>query len=80
MTYCIGCQTELIPFFDADPNGDMNSVCARCRAEEEHDFDKQPGVWFDRAGRIHSPWEQRPGQSPLFDVQQALEEIRKEIG
>ena len=36
---------------DKDPNGDANCVCARCRAEESHDFDKEPHVKFDRSGK-----------------------------
>lgn len=49
--YCINCQQELIPSIDNDPNGEENCVCAQCRAEEEHDFDLEPNVIFDRLGR-----------------------------
>ena len=49
--YCINCLTELNAL-DDDPNGCKNCVCARCRAEEAHDFDAEPNVRFDRAGSI----------------------------
>ena len=45
----IGCLTEL-NHPDDDPNGDKNCVCAKCRAEEAHDFDAEPDVKFDRRG------------------------------
>jgi len=48
--HCISCQVELNAL-DEDPNGDKNCVCAKCRAEERHDFDREPNVKFDRAGR-----------------------------
>ena len=47
---CIGCHDELNETIDADPNGDMNATCARCRAEDAHDFDRWPNVRFDRHG------------------------------
>ena len=50
--YCINCDQELISAYDDDPNGNKNCVCAKCRAEEEHDFDLEPDVEFDRAGNI----------------------------
>lgn len=50
INYCINCSTELT-VVDEDPNGDKNCVCARCRAEEKHDFDREPNVTFDRLGR-----------------------------
>jgi hypothetical protein len=50
MAWCLNCQTEL-NHLDDDPNGDKNAVCARCRAEEAHDFDREPDARFDRAGR-----------------------------
>ncbi len=50
MDSCIGCGDELIPAIDADPNGDMDCKCARCQAEEEHDFDAEPNVMFTRRG------------------------------
>lgn len=52
MDHCIGCQSELMEV-DNDPNGDKNAVCVRCRAEEAHDFDADPDVWFDRQGNMH---------------------------
>ena len=53
-TYCIGCLTELT-HLDDDPNGDKNCVCAKCRAEDAHDFDIEPHVKFDRSGRRIDP-------------------------
>lgn len=47
---CIICQTELIRSLDADPNGEMDVKCARCVAEEAHDFDRDPDVEFTRGG------------------------------
>jgi hypothetical protein len=47
---CLGCHTQLIPAYDADPNGDMSATCAKCRAEEAHDFDRWPKAVFDRSG------------------------------
>ena len=37
--------------FDADPDGSMGVVCARCSAEVEHDYDLEPDAEFNRAGR-----------------------------
>ena len=48
--HCIGCLVEL-GALDDDLNGDGNCVCARCRAEERHDFDAEPQTRYDRAGR-----------------------------
>ena len=48
--YCINCGTDLIPTFDEDPNGDMGCVCAQCCAEQEHDYDREPAVVFQRDG------------------------------
>ena len=48
--YCINCAEELIPAIDNDPNGDENCVCTRCKAEDNHDFEKYPNVRFDRYG------------------------------
>lgn len=47
---CFGCGDDLNPTLDAAPNGDMGCTCARCLAEENHDFDAEPGVTFTRAG------------------------------
>ena len=47
--YCINCLTELMDC-DDDPNGAKNCVCAKCRAEEKHDFDIEPNVKYDRRG------------------------------
>lgn len=46
---CISCLTEL-NHLDNDLNGKKDCVCARCKAEQAHDFDKEPNVKFDRAG------------------------------
>ncbi len=55
MDYCIGCMTEIYCIDDA-PNGDHNATCAKCRAEEEHDFDAEPDVTFTRCGwRVEAP-------------------------
>lgn len=49
--YCIGCGVEL-SHIDDDPNGESNTTCARCRAEEDFDFDKDPTAEFDRFGQL----------------------------
>lgn len=55
MSNCISCGDELNAL-DQHPNGDMPPVCARCTTEERHDFDKEPGVVFDRRGeRVTTP-------------------------
>ena len=46
---CINCGVEL-NVADEDPNGDKNPDCAKCRAEERHDFDREPWALFDRYG------------------------------
>jgi len=46
---CFGCGTELC-CIDDDPNGDGNATCARCRAEDDHDFDRFPTIKFNRDG------------------------------
>lgn len=51
MKRCVICGVGLTDI-DNDPNGDGNCVCARCRAEERHDFDAEPKVKHDRAGRL----------------------------
>jgi hypothetical protein len=47
--HCISCDTVLT-VVDDDPNGDKNCVCARCEAEEGHDFDADPWCAFTREG------------------------------
>ena len=49
-SHCIGCTTELNAL-DDDPNGEHRSTCVRCRAEEAHDFDKEPSARFARNGQ-----------------------------
>ena len=48
--WCIGCGDRLIDAIDSDPNGEKNATCARCRAEEAHDYDAEPLVIFNRWG------------------------------
>jgi hypothetical protein len=52
LEYCLGCSTEMIGVIDNDPNGAENCTCARCRAEESHDYDLEPDVEFDRSGHM----------------------------
>lgn len=47
---CIGCGTELNAL-DDDPNRTCGSTCARCIAEEAHDFDAEPDATFSRSGQ-----------------------------
>jgi len=47
--HCIGCGIDL-SCIDDDPNGDQNCVCARCRAEQEHNFNEDPRAVFSRSG------------------------------
>lgn len=42
----------MIGVIDDDPDGAPNVTCARCRAEEAHDFDLEPDVEFDRSGSM----------------------------
>lgn len=49
METCISCGDELYEL-DRDPNGDKNATCARCVAEESHDFELEPHAVFDRRG------------------------------
>lgn len=48
---CVNCGIELNEAIDSDPNGAKNCICARCRAEEAHDYDKEPNAAYDRHGR-----------------------------
>lgn len=50
MDYCIKCGV-LLNVLDEDPNGEKNPDCARCRAEENHDFDRETKAIFNRAGK-----------------------------
>lgn len=50
--YCLECQELLLDWIDSDPNGERNITCARCRAEQDHDFDAEPDVAFDRCGHM----------------------------
>lgn len=47
--FCISCQTPLT-VIDEDPNGEQNATCAKCRAEENHDFDAEPNAQYSRDG------------------------------
>ena len=51
MEHCLNCLVELT-CIDDDPNGDKNCVCAKCRAEESHDYDIAPNAKYDRRGRL----------------------------
>lgn len=53
--HCVGCGTNLLDQFDRDPNGDPGCVCAKCKAEEKHDYDVEPGVVFNRDGSRAEP-------------------------
>jgi uncharacterized protein YjiS (DUF1127 family) len=48
---CMTCQVEL-GHVDEDPNGDIGTKCARCLAEEEHDFDVLRDAEYDRSGNL----------------------------
>ncbi|HCF9284111.1 TPA: hypothetical protein NI618_001724 [Pseudomonas aeruginosa] len=56
---CMGCGEELC-HLDDDPNGAHNCTCARCRAQDEHDFDAEPGAVFSRSGERIDNKPQRP--------------------
>ena len=45
VAYCLNCGTKLGVHID-----DTTTSCATCQAEEQHDFDAEPNVKFDRAG------------------------------
>lgn len=60
---CLGCHDELTSMDDS-PNGEYNATCQRCRAEESHDFDREPGVTFSRSGRRIEP--------PVLKVKSAI--------
>lgn len=56
---CINCGIKLTEI-DRDPDGSLNVKCAKCEAEERHDFDVEPETKFDRLGReLETPvsWE-----------------------
>lgn len=46
---CIGCLV-VMTYLDRAPNGDRSATCARCKAEENHDFDAEPDAKFSRSG------------------------------
>jgi hypothetical protein len=48
-SFCVSYQAEL-GAMDEDPNGEQNATCAKCRAEENHDFDAKPNAQFARSG------------------------------
>jgi hypothetical protein len=78
--YCISCGIELIDELDSDPNGDKNCVCARCRAEEDHDFDAEPNVRFDRCGRMIEPPKKKRFNLELLPVSvEKLKASRKRL-
>lgn len=43
---CLCCGCKLRSCDGGDP------VCARCNAEEAHDYDVEPDIEFDRQGRV----------------------------
>jgi len=47
---CIQCG-ESLSYIDDDLNGEWNSDCVRCRAEDDHDYDIEPLAVYDRCGR-----------------------------
>jgi hypothetical protein len=47
---CGDCSDVLIGHFDDDPSGREATTCARCVAEQGHDFDAEPGAIFRRGG------------------------------
>jgi len=47
---CIICGVDLT-IIDDDPNGQKNCKCARCRKEENHDFDLEPKAKYSRSGQ-----------------------------
>lgn len=67
--HCTSCNTELLEL-DDDPNGAHNATCKRCVAEENHDFDRFPGVTFTRSGEQIDPPKPTPvaPQRTLRDV------------
>ena len=48
---CFECGCEMFDSIDSDPDGQQNATCAKCRAEQSHDFDLEPAAMFDRSGR-----------------------------
>lgn len=81
MNYCINCGVKL-GWLDRDPNGDKDCVCAKCKAEDRHDFDAEPNAEYDRAGRRivknlekHSVPCSSPSSCPVISV---LMDIRQQ--
>lgn len=48
--YCLECGVPLSAI-DNDPNEGKNTICARCHAQNCHDFDAEPQARYDRRGR-----------------------------
>lgn len=46
MDYCINCGVDLTLLGPDEPN----DKCAKCRAEENHDFDKEPNAEYNKYG------------------------------
>ncbi len=78
--HCISCQVELC-HLDDDPNGDRNPVCARCRAEEDHDFDADPHAKFDRSGNYVEPDMTMIGteEVPMAMIEAAAKGVRSDL-
>lgn len=68
---CTGCGTGMLDC-DNDPNGRENHNCARCRAEEEHDFDVDPAALFDRQGILIEPPEPEPLVATVDEAENVL--------
>ena len=46
MENCINCGTDLIASIDT------GAVCAKCEAQDNHDYDIEPDTEYDRSGRL----------------------------
>lgn len=46
MEYCINCGTNLLV------NIDNGAVCAKCEAQDNHNYDLEPDTEYDRSGRL----------------------------
>jgi hypothetical protein len=76
--YCIGCGCPMF-ILDDDPNGEHNAICARCRAEEAHDFDAFPNVKFGRDGGIIDTSELDKLLASIARLEQKLYELRLRV-
>jgi hypothetical protein len=75
--HCINCGEEM-SVIDDDPNGDHNATCARCRAQEAHDFDLHPNAEFSRLGElINNKPCSHADQSPGYALKASLQKIEQ---